>query len=65
MDKIWERNPSKSKVIGLCVRDKKTNDHAEPTQSNPKKRKKTLRRNGTLDSHCQKSLYTTLLLYAL
>ena len=54
MDKIWERNPSKSEVIGLCVRDKKPNDHAEPTQSNPKKRKKTLRRNGTLDSHCNK-----------
>jgi len=23
MDKIWDRNPSKSKVIGLCGGDKK------------------------------------------
>jgi len=28
MDKIWDRNPSKSEVIGRC-RDK-TNDNAEP-----------------------------------
>ena len=28
MDKIWDRNPSKSEVIGHC-RDK-TNDNAEP-----------------------------------
>ena len=32
MDKIWDRNPSKSEVIGRCGGDeKKTNDHAEPT----------------------------------
>ena len=24
MDKIWDRNPSKSEVIGRCGRDKKT-----------------------------------------
>jgi len=29
MDKIWDRNPSQSKVIG---RDEKTNDHTEPTK---------------------------------
>ena len=29
MDKIWDRNPSKSEVIGRCGRD----DHAEPTKS--------------------------------
>jgi len=26
MDKIWDRNPSKSEVIGCCGRDEKTND---------------------------------------
>jgi len=31
MDKIWYRNPSKSKAIGLCGK-KQTNDHAEPTK---------------------------------
>ena len=25
MDKIWDRNPSKSKVIGRCGGDQKTN----------------------------------------
>jgi len=29
MDKIWNRNPSKSEVIGRCGRDEQTNDHAE------------------------------------
>ena len=34
MDKIWDRNPSKSEVIGRCGGDeKKRNDHAEPTKS--------------------------------
>ena len=33
MDKILDRNPSKSEVIGW---DEKTNDHAEPIQSNAK-----------------------------
>ena len=32
MDKIWYRNPSKSKVIDRCGGDKITNDHAEPTK---------------------------------
>ena len=36
MDKIWDRNPSKSEVIGRCGGDEKTNDHAEPTKSNAK-----------------------------
>ena len=36
MDKIWDRNPSKSEVIGRCGGgDEKTNDHAEP-KSNAK-----------------------------
>ena len=29
MDKIWYRNPSKSKVIGRCGGEEKTNGHAE------------------------------------
>ena len=32
MDKIWDKNPSKSEVIGRCRGDEKTNDHADPTQ---------------------------------
>ena len=32
MDKIWDRNPLKSEVIGHCGGMKKTNDHAEPTK---------------------------------
>ena len=32
MDKIWDRNPSQSKVIGSCGRDEKTNAHTEPTK---------------------------------
>ena len=31
MDKIWDRNPSKSDVIGRCGGDEKTKDHAELT----------------------------------
>ena len=30
MDKIWDRNPSKSEVIGRCDGDEETNDHVEP-----------------------------------
>ena len=33
MDKIWDRNPSKSEVIGCYGRMKKMNDHAEPTKA--------------------------------
>jgi len=33
MDKIRDRNPSKSEVIGRCGGDEKTNDQAEPTKS--------------------------------
>ena len=32
MDKIWDRKPSKSEVIGRCDGDEKPNDHAEPTK---------------------------------
>ena len=32
MDKIWDRNPSSSEVIGRCGGDEKTNDHTEPTK---------------------------------
>jgi len=32
MDKIWDRNPSKSEVIGRCGGDEKTNDDAELTK---------------------------------
>ena len=31
MDKIRDRNPLKSEVIGLCGGDEKTNGHAEPS----------------------------------
>ena len=31
MDKIWNKNPSKSEVIGRCSGDEKTNDQAETT----------------------------------
>jgi len=31
MDKICDRNPSKSEVIGRCGGDEKTKDHSEPT----------------------------------
>ena len=45
MDKIWDRNPSKSKVIGRCGGDEKNpNDHAESQnrkQSNAKQNKNT------------------------
>ena len=30
MDKIWDRNPLKSEVIGRCGGDE--NNHAEPTK---------------------------------
>jgi len=36
MDKIWDGNPSTSKVIGRCGG---INDHAEPTKVNAKKTK--------------------------
>ena len=32
MDTIWDRNPSKSEVIGRCGGDEKKNAHAEPTK---------------------------------
>ena len=32
MDKIWDRNPSKSENIGCCGGDENPNDHAEPTK---------------------------------
>ena len=33
MDKIWNRNPSKSEAIGRCGgNEKNTNGHAEPTK---------------------------------
>jgi len=33
MDKIWDRNPLMSEVIGPCGGDERNNnDHAEPTK---------------------------------
>jgi len=32
MDKIWDRNPSKSEVLGSCAGAKKINDHAKLTK---------------------------------
>ena len=41
MDNIWDRNPSKSEVIGRCGGDeKKPNDHAEPNRRTLKKTNK-------------------------
>ena len=34
MGQIWDKNPTKSRAIGRCGGDEKTNDHAEPTQWN-------------------------------
>ena len=42
MDQIWDRNPSKSEVIGRCGGDEKPN-HAEPTKSHAKNPNKTSR----------------------
>ena len=42
MDKIWYRNPSKSEVIGRCVGDEKTIDHAEPINSRTLKKNKKI-----------------------
>ena len=50
MDKIWDRNPSKSDVIGRCGGDEKTNDHAEPTKVD--KIKKNQRIYTNLDGNC-------------
>ena len=41
MDEIWNGNPQQSWIIGRYDRDEKTNDHAEPTQSNAKQNKRT------------------------
>ena len=38
MDKIWDRNTSKSDVIGRCGGDEKINDHAEPTKVETRKK---------------------------
>ena len=40
MDKIWDENPSKSEVIGHFGGDEKTNDYAESTKVDRKKRVK-------------------------
>jgi len=45
MDKIWDRNPSKSEVSGRCGRDEKTNDHADRklnAKKTPKKNEKEI-----------------------
>jgi len=39
MAKIWDRNHSKSEVIGRCGGDEKLNDHVVPTKLNAKKKK--------------------------
>ena len=38
LDKIWDRNPSKSEVIGLFGGDEKTDENVETTKLNAKKR---------------------------
>ena len=40
MDKIWDRNPSKSQAIDRCGGDEKPNDHAEPTKRRTLKNEK-------------------------
>ena len=39
MDKIWDRNPSRS--LAVVAGMKKPNGHAEPTKSNAKKKQKS------------------------
>ena len=39
MYKVWDRNPSKSEVIGRCGRDEKTNYYAEQKKSIAKLKK--------------------------
>ena len=58
MDKIWDRNPSKSEVIGRCGGDEKPNDHAEPikVERQNKKPQKTLENNNKADNDT-KSIY--------
>ena len=46
MDKIWDRNPSRS--LAVVAGMEKTNGHAEPTKSNAKKPKKVLTRKHKL-----------------
>ena len=36
---IWDRNPSKSEVIGRCGGDEKPNARAEPTKVERQKKK--------------------------
>ena len=48
MDKIWDRNPSKSEVIGLCGGDEKTTTRMTTQNrqmSNAKKNTKAPRQN--------------------
>ena len=46
MDKIWDRNPSKSAVIGHCGGDEKTEMTTQNRQmSNAKKNKKKQHKN--------------------
>ena len=51
MDMIWYRNPSKSEVIGRSGGMKKTNDHAEPTNSRTLKIKKITLAAGNIFTH--------------
>ena len=42
MDNIWDRNHSKSEIIGRCGGDEKNpNDHAEPNRRTLKKDKQS------------------------
>ena len=59
MDKIWDRNPSKSEVSGRCGRDEKTNAHADKKSNAKKTPPKNRKRNWF--SHFQyNSFYSTV-----
>ena len=50
MDKIWDRNPSKSEVIGRCGGDEKNEwSHRTNKNLNIKKKEKVLNQKRTFD----------------
>ena len=50
MDKIWYRNPSKSKSLAVVAGMEKTNDHAEPTKKS--NAKITTKKNNDKSTTC-------------
>ena len=58
MDKIWDENPSKSEVIGHFGGDEKTNDYAESTKVDRKKRVK--KKTQSLRHSCGKDISSSV-----